>query len=173
MTMPDAAPDSDDRPPSKEAIMPSTDLSTIPLCETVPHAYRTEIANITDRYAAPEGDVLVRQGELAHEFFIILDGVAEVVSDARSLTALGPGDFFGEIGLIGRPFRTATVVARSDLDLALVPRREFRAMLSRYPDLASTILSTGRRRIASTPSLQGFCPPHHRRRVDHTAVAPR
>ena len=130
--------------------MPNTDLRSTPLCETVPHPYRTEIANITNRYAAPAGEILVRQGELAHEFFIILDGVAEVISDARSVTTLGPGDFFGEIGLIGKPFRTATVVARSDLDLALVPRREFRAMLSRFPDLAATVLATGRRRIAST-----------------------
>ena len=73
-----------------------------------------------------------------------------LISDARPVTALGPGDFFGEIGLIGKPFRTATVVARSDLDLALVPRREFRAMLSRFPDLAAAVLATGRRRIAST-----------------------
>ena len=64
--------------------------------------------------------------------------------------ALGPGDFFGEIGLIGQPFRTATVVARSRVDLAVLPRREFRTMLARFPNLAAAVLSTGRRRIASS-----------------------
>jgi CRP/FNR family transcriptional regulator, cyclic AMP receptor protein len=130
--------------------MPSTDLPSTSLCQTVPQPYRTEIANGTNRYRAPAGEIVIRQGDLAHDFFIILDGVAEVISDARPVTALGPGDFFGEIGLIGKPFRTATVVARTDLDLALVSRRAFRTMLSRFPDLAATVLATGSRRMAST-----------------------
>ena len=64
---------------------------------------------------------------------MILDGVADVIRDGRPVAALGPGDFFGEIALVGPPFRTATVVARSELDLAVVARREFRTLLRRFP----------------------------------------
>ena len=77
---------------------------------------------------------------------MILDGVADVIRDNRLVAVLGPGDFVGEIALVGQPFRTATVVARSELDVAVVPRREFRTLLSQFPDLASAVLSAGRKR---------------------------
>ncbi len=81
---------------------------------------------------------------------MILDGVADVIRDGRPVATLGSGDFFGEIALVGPPFRTATVVARSELDLAVVARREFRTLLRRFPDLAATVLGAGRMRVVST-----------------------
>lgn len=130
--------------------MHQNDVRTIPLFEAVPRSHRAEVARVTDRVTAAAGEVLIRQGELAHEFFVILDGFADVIRDGRPVAVLGPGDFFGEIALVGPPFRTATVVARSDLDLAVVARREFRTLLRRFPDLASTVLSAGRMRVVST-----------------------
>ncbi len=114
--------------------MHKSEVRTIPLFEAVPRARRAEAARVIDRLTVSAGKVLIRQGELAHEFFVILDGVADVVRDGRLVAVLGPGDFFGEIALVGAPFRTATVVARSELDLAVVARREFRTLLRRFPD---------------------------------------
>ena len=125
------------------------DVLSVRLLDTVPRARRGEVARTADRVTVPAGTVLVRQGELAHEFFVILDGVADVTQDGRPLTVLGPGDFFGEIGLVGPPFRTATVTARSELCLAVVARREFRTLLRRFPELASVVLSAGRTRVVS------------------------
>ena len=129
--------------------MHKSEVRTIPLFEAVPRARRAEAARVIDRLTVSAGKVLIRQGELAHEFFVILDGVADVVRDGRLVAVLGPGDFFGEIALVGAPFRTATVVARSELDLAVVARREFRTLLRRFPDLAATVLSAGRARVVS------------------------
>jgi CRP/FNR family cyclic AMP-dependent transcriptional regulator len=134
----------------KEYFMHANDVRTIPLFETVSRTRRGEVARLADRITVPAETVLVRQGELGHEFFVIVDGVADVVRDDRLVATLGPGDFFGEIALVGTPFRTATVVARSELDLAVVPRREFRALLSRFPGVASAVLCAGRARVVST-----------------------
>ena len=63
---------------------------------------------------------------------------------------LGSGDFFGEIALVGWPHRTATVVAGTELDLVVLARREFRTLLRRFPDLASTVLAAGRTRVTAS-----------------------
>jgi CRP-like cAMP-binding protein len=57
---------------------------------------------------------------------------------------LGPGEFFGEIALVGDPHHTATVVATPNVDLTVLARREFRTMLSRFPEIASTVFMTDR-----------------------------
>ena len=130
--------------------MHTDDVRTIPLFETVPRSRRAEVARLADRITVPAGTFLIRQGELAHEFFVILEGSAHVIRDERVVAVLGPGDFFGEIALVGHPIRTATVVAHSQLELAVLTRREFRTLLSRFPDLASAVLSAGRKRVVST-----------------------
>ena len=128
--------------------MHTSDVQLTPLFQTVPRRRRGEVAQLADRLTVSAGTVLIRQGELAHEFFVIIDGE----SPASSVTggpsdALGPGDFFGEIGLVGKPYRTATVIAESDLDVLVLGRREFRTILSRFPDVASDVLREGRMRV--------------------------
>jgi CRP/FNR family cyclic AMP-dependent transcriptional regulator len=126
------------------------EIRAITLFDKIPGRRRTEVARLADRITVPAGKVITRQGDLAHEFFVIINGVADVIRDGRRVAQLGGGDFFGEIGLVGKPFRTATVVARSDLDVAVIARREFHTILRRFPDFASTVLSAGSRRIVAT-----------------------
>jgi CRP/FNR family cyclic AMP-dependent transcriptional regulator len=130
--------------------MTPDEIQAIPLFEHVPRKRHAEVGRMADRITLPAGKIIVRQGDLAHEFFVIIDGVADVIVNGRRAALLGPGDFFGEIGLIGHPVRTATVVAGSDLDLAVIGRREFRALLRRFPDLARTVLRAGSRRVVTT-----------------------
>ncbi len=130
--------------------MTTDEIRAIPLFENIPSRRRTEVARLADRITVPAGKIITRQGDLAHEFFVIIDGIADVIRDGRGVAMLGGGDFFGEIGLVGKPFRTATVVARSDLDVAVIARREFHTILRRFPDFASTVLSAGSRRIVAT-----------------------
>lgn len=126
------------------------DVLATPLFESVPRRRRGEIAQAADRITVPAGKILTRQGDLAHEFFVIVGGEADVFCDGRLAAVLGPGDFFGEIALVGRPYRTATVVAGTELDLVVLTRREFRTILARFPDLASTVLAAGRTRATAT-----------------------
>ena len=113
----------------------------------IPNEACAPIAHLTDRVKVVSGEFLSHQGELAHEFFVIVDGTAQVVRDNRVVGTLRPGEFFGEIGLLGKPYRTATVRALSDMKLAVMPRREFRTMLPQLPEVASTILAAGSSRI--------------------------
>jgi CRP-like cAMP-binding protein len=129
--------------------MTKQEIQAIPLFQDVPRVRRNELASFADRLTVPAGRALTRQGELAHEFFLIVDGLAEIVRDGHRVAIAGPGDFVGEIGLLGDPIRTATVTAATELDLVVFARREFRTMLNRNPEVASTILMTASRRIAA------------------------
>jgi CRP/FNR family cyclic AMP-dependent transcriptional regulator len=130
--------------------MHTSDVQLTPLFQTVPRRRRAEVAQAADRLTVSAGSTLIRQGELAHEFFVIVDGIASVICDGRPVRTLGPGDFFGEIGLVGKPYRTATVIADSDLDVLVMGRREFRTILSRFPDVASVVLGAGRMRVVAS-----------------------
>ncbi len=129
--------------------MSTNEIKAIPLFRDAPRSRRAELARLADRITVPAGKVLARQGALAHEFFVIVTGTVEVIRDGQVVAVLGPGDFFGEIALCGDPHRTATVVAASEVDLTVIGRREFRTMLSRFPEIASTILSTASRRLVA------------------------
>lgn len=130
--------------------MTRDEIRAIPLFQTVPPRRRIEVASNADRVTVPTGRVVTRQGDLAHEFFVIIDGHADVIRDGMFVARLGPGDFFGEIGLVGKPFRTATVIAGSELDVAVISRRAFRTLIMRFPDFAASVLTAGARRAAAT-----------------------
>ena len=129
--------------------MRTDEISSIPLFRNVPGSRQAELTMLTDQITLPAGKVLARQGELAHEFFVIVEGVVAVIRDGSIVDILGSGDFFGELGLLGDPHRTATVVAVSEVDLIVAARREFRTMLARFPALASTILAAASRRVVA------------------------
>jgi CRP-like cAMP-binding protein len=90
-------------------------------------------AGLEERTVAA-GEVIVRQGQPADRFYVILSGECEVLrdrgSDEQSLSRLGPGRFFGETGLLAGVPRTATVVAVGEVRLLTLSRADFRAALA-------------------------------------------
>ena len=88
-----------------------------------------EVARLAEQVRVGEGKILIREGQFGKEFFLILSGTVEVTRKGRVVNALGPGDFFGELAALNRAPRNATVTALSDLDLLIIGRREFNAML--------------------------------------------
>jgi CRP-like cAMP-binding protein len=111
---------------------------------------RSELERVsrwTDEISVPEGYELAREGQFAHEFFIIEDGAAEVRHDGERIAELGPGDFFGEIGLLETERRTATVVATTPMDLIVMFEREFRQMEREMPSVATRVRSAIRARL--------------------------
>lgn len=76
-----------------------------------------EVSPFADEISVPEGKVLVREGDYSYEFIAIEEGTAEVTRDGEHVADLGPGDFFGEIGLLERGLRTATVTAKTPMRL--------------------------------------------------------
>jgi CRP-like cAMP-binding protein len=125
-------------------------VSSIPLFAAVRRRHRDALASLADEVAVPAGARLTRQGGYAQEFFVIVEGSAEVVRDGTPVGALEHGDFFGEVGLLGAGWqRTATVVARSPMRLLVLARREFRALLADFPEVAAPIVRAAAQRQAT------------------------
>jgi CRP-like cAMP-binding protein len=87
----------------------------------------------------PEGKVLIRQGEIGHEFFVVESGTAEVTIDGQHVRDTEPGDFFGEMALLDEERRTATVTAKTPMTLIVMTRSSFRAMDQTMPSVHKTV----------------------------------
>jgi CRP-like cAMP-binding protein len=87
-----------------------------------------EVTRLAEHVEVDKGGIVVREGESDRELFLILAGTAEVTQAGRRVNALGPCDFFGEVGALSRSPRSATVTALSDLDLLVIGPRELTAM---------------------------------------------
>lgn len=116
-------------------------LSAVPMFSTCSKKELTMVARRGTDLVAKPGRVLARQGATGHEFFIIRRGEAEVSRDGRTVAKLGPGDFFGELALLDRTPRDATVTAITELDVIVVSGREFRALLEEAPNLTFKLLA--------------------------------
>ncbi len=88
----------------------------------------------------PAGARLCTQGEPGSDFFMILDGVAEARRDGQLLRTIGPGDFFGEIALLDKGPRTATVSSTILLRCLVLGSQQFREVIERNADVAVRIL---------------------------------
>lgn len=129
--------------------MTTAEIRAIPLFKNVSPRSCKKVARLFDRVSLPAGRTITREGDTAREFFVIIEGSADVMREGRRVAVLGAGDFFGEIGLVSE-HRMATVIARSSLDVAVIARRDFHQLLTECPDVASTVLTTGSRRAVST-----------------------
>jgi len=119
--------------------MDESDLQSIPLFESLPRDARRVVAQHADEVDAPEGTQLVRQGEFAYEFFVIEQGGAAVERDGEHIADLGPGDFLGEMGIVSKAVRNATVTTTADSRVIVMTEQAFRSMSHSNPDIASRI----------------------------------
>jgi CRP-like cAMP-binding protein len=117
------------------------DLATVPLFSACSKKELQLIERRAERVRVPAGKVLVREGAAGAEFFVILDGQAEVTRHGQPVATLGPGDTFGELALLDRAPRNATVTAKTEMDLAVLGQREFAAMIDEVPGFAHKVLS--------------------------------
>jgi CRP/FNR family transcriptional regulator, cyclic AMP receptor protein len=92
-------------------------LKSIPLFEEVGDEELGQIAPFAQEESVAEGTVLVREGDFSYELMAIEEGTAEVTRGGEHLAELGPGDFFGEMGLLERTLRNATVTAKTPMRL--------------------------------------------------------
>ena len=123
-------------------------LEAVPLFAGLTRREREQVARWADEIDEPAGFHLVDQGTFAHEFFVLLEGAVEVRKDDEHLTDLGPGDFFGEIALVGRDRRTATVTATTPVRAIVMHSREFGAMRGAMPAVCGRIETAIRERLA-------------------------
>ncbi|MBS1838781.1 MAG: cyclic nucleotide-binding domain-containing protein [Actinobacteria bacterium] len=100
--------------------------------------------------SAPEGTVLMDQGDPGTECFVIVDGEASVYVRAEHIASLGPGSMVGEMALIDHRPRTATVVADSDVSLLRFRTNAFRTLLDEMPKASERVMTTLRARLERT-----------------------
>ena len=102
----------------------------------------TTIGRASDEVRVAGGKTIVEEGQTGHEFFLILDGNASVLRKGRKVATLGPGDYFGELALLDRGPRNATVKADGDMEILVLGQREFSGVLDEVPTIAHKLLAS-------------------------------
>jgi CRP/FNR family cyclic AMP-dependent transcriptional regulator len=111
------------------------------------------LGRITDELDLPEGRVLMREGENGREFYVIIEGEADVVKGGNHIRTCGPGEFVGEISLIAQTPRTATVTAKSPMRVFVMADHAFRGLLSTNRDVETKVLrSMAAHLLATSPA---------------------
>jgi CRP/FNR family cyclic AMP-dependent transcriptional regulator len=126
-----------------------TALKASPLFEGLSRKQLAQLARLTDDLDVPAGTVLCEEGKRGHEFFVITDGKAAVTRGGKPLATIGGGDFFGEIALLERVMRTATVTAATPLRFFVVSDHAFKAVLDTDPNIERKVLRALVRRLVS------------------------
>ena len=125
-------------------------IKRVPLFASASRTELAEIASIADEIDLPEGKTLIKEGDTGHEFFVLIEGTADVERGGRKVAKLGPGDFFGEIALISRVPRNATITTTSPVRALVITDRAFRQLLDRSPKIQIGVLTALAERIAPT-----------------------
>ena len=123
-------------------------IKGVPLFSRCSRRELDEVAQLADEIDLPSGKEMTRQGQRGREFFVLLEGTADVQKDGRKINTLGEGDFFGEIALVSRAPRTATVVATSPVHALVITERSFRRLMERSPQIQTKVLEALAERLA-------------------------
>jgi len=105
-----------------------------------------DVARLAERLRIEGGEVILREGRLGRELFIVLEGTATVTREGRVVNVIEAGGYFGELAAIEAIPRTATVTATTDLDVLVIGPRQFEAM-SDIPGFRKALLASMSRRI--------------------------
>jgi CRP/FNR family transcriptional regulator, cyclic AMP receptor protein len=127
-------------------------LKSIPLFQDVDEDELAQIAPFAEEEQVDEGTYLVREGDFSYEFMAIEEGQAEVLRDGEHVADLGPGDFFGEIGLLEKDRRTATVVAKSPMRLVTLTGWDLKRMEKAMPEAVEKVRAVIEERRPPTAS---------------------
>jgi CRP/FNR family transcriptional regulator, cyclic AMP receptor protein len=124
-------------------------IAKVPLFAGLSKRELAQVASIADEIDLSEDKVLIRQGERGREFYVLLDGEAEVTRDDKKLATRRSGEFFGEIALVSSLPRTATVTTRKPVRALVIRDVEFRGLLQRMPRIALKVLEAVANRLPS------------------------
>jgi CRP/FNR family cyclic AMP-dependent transcriptional regulator len=116
-------------------------LKSIPLFEEVGDEELAQIAPFATEVSVEEGRELVREGDFSYEFMAIEEGEAEVSRGGEHVANLGPGDFFGEMGLLERTLRNATVTAKTPVRLVTLTGWDLKRVERSAPEAMERIRS--------------------------------
>ena len=123
-------------------------IKRVPLFAKLSKTKLKEVAAIADEIDLPKGKVMALEGDRGREFIVLLEGEADVTKGDRSINTMRDGDFFGEIALVTKMPRTASVTATTDVRVLVVTERDFDALLKRSPEVGRGVAEALAERIA-------------------------
>ena len=126
----------------------AAELAAVPLFASLSESNLAEIACWFDAKDVGEGVRLIGEGASGYTFFILADGGAAVTSNGAEVGTLGPGEFFGEIAILGDGRRSATVTTTAPSRVLIMFGTEFRRLQQEHPEIASQIEATMGERVA-------------------------
>ena len=129
-------------------------LGNVRLFSTCNKRELARIASLVEEVDAPEGKVIVRQGEPGRECFVIAEGKARATMRGKGSALLGPGSFFGEMSLLDQGPRSATVTAETDMHLLVLGSREFSSLVNEVPTVAVRMMRGLAERLRSAERRQ-------------------
>jgi CRP/FNR family cyclic AMP-dependent transcriptional regulator len=112
----------------------ASQLKALPLFANVPDEELAQIAGFAQGVKVDQGRELVREGDFSYEFMAIEEGEAEVTREGQHVADLGPGDFFGEMGLLEKTLRNATVTAKTPMRLVTLTGWDMKRMERHIPE---------------------------------------
>ena len=115
-------------------------IKRVPLFARCTKKELEQVAHLADEIDLREGKELTVEGQPGREFFVLIEGTADVRRKGRRINQLQDGDFFGEIALISGAPRTATVTATSPIRALVVTDRAFRTLLKKSPAMQMKVL---------------------------------
>lgn len=118
----------------------ATMLSKCPLFAGLSARDLAAVSRLADEVPVRPGKVVAKEGAAAHEFFVILEGNVDITRGGKRVRTMGPGDFFGELAMLGKIPRTATATASTPGRLLVVGHREFTSLLASQPAIREKVL---------------------------------
>jgi CRP-like cAMP-binding protein len=132
--------------------MDESGLKSVPLFAGLSDKERKTLASWTDTIDIREGKELAREGDFAYEFFVITKGTAEVTHGSDHVRDLGPGDFFGEIGILASEKRTTTVTATSPMEVIVMTGQALKSLRQEDPQVAQRLKEAIEERLTTDRS---------------------
>ena len=123
-------------------------IRNVPLFSRLSTRRLREIAALADEVDLPAGKVLAKEGDRGREFFALVDGEVEVEQGGRLIRRMKAGDFFGEIALVTKMPRTATVTATTDVRVLVITERDFGGLLKQTPEVGRGVAEALVERLA-------------------------
>jgi CRP-like cAMP-binding protein len=132
---------------------PQDFVRVVPLFAGLLPSELDRIAMVMHPLEVSAGHVFCTEGEPGDEFFVLVDGEAVVERAGHTVTKLGRGDYFGELALLDRGPRSATVRALTDAHMYVLHEKSFATVLTELPALAQKLLAALARRLREADAI--------------------
>ena len=123
-------------------------LKRVPLFSKLKRKELEDVAHIADEIDLKAGKEMATEGDRGREFFVLLKGEADVTKGGQKINTMKEGDFFGEIALVTKMPRTATVTATSDVDVLVITEQAFDNLLKKSPEIGRGVAEALAERVA-------------------------